>query len=263
MAPSRPYDGGHGAGDGPPALSGWRTRERRRSTRRTPRYGDRSDLLRRCGLRLFQKLPGRSGVTAPCGTAQETLLSTQSVRRLNADGSSSTQRRRKKRKKKKLPRTSSFSRTRCSHMKIWTSSSSPLPASSCSASRLRSTKLGFCCLVRQWIQVHALVLEAFWKNSIHFLCEGVPALRCAMPGSFFASAPGYFWTYLLREGRTRILKSILSCPRKWPRSSSTSPVVCACWLAGHVTPLAVFPSIVGRLGTWRSVHGRFQLRYLP
>ena len=61
------------------------------------------------------------------------------------------------------------SRTRSSHMKIWTSSSCTLPASCCSASRLRSKRLGFCCLVRQWIHVPALVLEAFWKNSTQFL----------------------------------------------------------------------------------------------
>ena len=44
-----------------------------------------------------------------------------------------------------------------------------LPVCSGPASRLRSTRLGSCFLVRQWIHVHALVLEAFWKSSTHFL----------------------------------------------------------------------------------------------
>ena len=53
------------------------------------------------------------------------------------------------------------------------------------------------------------------EEFVHFLREGVPTLRCAMPGSTgdmcYASAPGCFRTYFLREGGTRILKSILSC----------------------------------------------------
>ena len=41
-----------------------------------------------------------------------------------------------------------------------------------------------------------------------------------------ASAPGCFWTFFLRVGGTRLLKSILSCSPLWPRSSSTTAVVC-------------------------------------
>ena len=41
---------------------------------------------------------------------------------------------RKKKKRKKVPKYSSFSRTRCAHMKMWTSSWRPFPDSSCSVS---------------------------------------------------------------------------------------------------------------------------------
>ena len=61
-----------------------------------------------------------------------------------------------RRKFRSLP----LSLARRAHMKIWTSSSRPLPDSSCSVSAS---------LVRQWMHVHALVLEAFWKNFTQFL----------------------------------------------------------------------------------------------
>ena len=53
----------------------WEGRETRQGTRRTTAYGHRRPCLRGRGRHLCLRLPGRSGVTAPCGPPQGTLLS--------------------------------------------------------------------------------------------------------------------------------------------------------------------------------------------
>ena len=60
------------------------------------------------------------------------------------------------------------------------------------------------------------------------------------------------------DGGTRILKSILSCSpvdvAALVVDNGIGMCLLVCW---YVTLRAAFPSIVGRLGVWRSVHSRF------
>ena len=71
---------------------------------------------------------------------------------------------------------------------------------------------------------------------------------------YAATATGVlFCTFVLREGGTRILKSILS---RSPEEFAVHVVdygsgMCYAGFAGNASPRAVFSSIVGRLGEWR------------
>ena len=93
---------------------------------------------------------------------------------------------------------------------------------------------------------------------------------CAMPGSRAATCSVSVWVHLNKFPSCTWYSEpeVDFCPalrRKWPRSSSTTVVVCAMLVLMVSTRLVLlFPSIVGWLVVYSSTHkSMLQLRYLP
>ena len=181
IPPTRTLDGANGTAAAALGACGGRGQERRRSTRRTTRNGDRSDLLRRGGRASCPRsLVCSFSVAAVAGPTRRPEVVDASclaflVRRAVQDkeeeeeergrrcrGSKAQiieealraqkrtqellRRKRKKRRKRRLPR-----------------SSRPLLVSGCCLRSTRASSPSSAhCLVLQWMQVPASVPEAFW-----------------------------------------------------------------------------------------------------